>query len=209
MTLTVLHGFYHVRLLDTEERTEGGILLPETVRDNFTDAVVLAAGPGRTWRSGMQTFPSAVPGDRVIFRPAHFWQSGSDPKEGFVNETDLVGTLPAALAHAEVVPANGYLLVEPPAAEKESAGGIILIERAPKRPNCGFVLNYGPGAIRLKGDLAGTRRPVETELNETDLLGRKVYWDHEAEIVELTGDSGWVAQWLVAARDVLALEVEA
>jgi chaperonin GroES len=205
--LNVLHGFYHARLLAAEEKTEGGIYLPDTVRENYTDAVILAAGPGRIWPSGVRTFPSAGVGDRVVVRPAHFFQFGPDPREGFVNETDLVATLPASLDHAEVVPANGYVLVEPPDAVKTTAGGILLAERARKRPNCGFVINYGPGAIRLKGDLAGTRRPVETELNETALLGQKVYWDHEAEIVELTGDSGWVAQWLVAAKDILALEV--
>lgn len=88
---------YHVRLLKAQEQSSGGIWLPEIAQENFTEAEVLAAGPGMsivapdgdTHRSVMW----AHPGDHVLFQKHAFVPFSNGGQEGTVRDEDLVGVV--------------------------------------------------------------------------------------------------------------------
>lgn len=50
-----------------EERTAGGIVIPEVCKDPPTTGTVLAVGPGRVTRYGVRLPMSVEEGDRVMF----------------------------------------------------------------------------------------------------------------------------------------------
>jgi len=52
---------------DAEERTAGGILLPDTAKDKPTRGKVVAVGQGRLLKDGKRVAVSVKPGDTVIY----------------------------------------------------------------------------------------------------------------------------------------------
>jgi chaperonin GroES len=56
-----------VEPLEAEEKTTGGILLPDTAKQKPQRGRVVAVGPGKVLENGKQTPPSVVVGDEVIF----------------------------------------------------------------------------------------------------------------------------------------------
>jgi chaperonin GroES len=81
-----------VRPLEAEERTAGGIVLPDTAKEKPQIGEVLAVGPGRMLENGDRAGLSVKVGDRVFFGK----YSGSDVKvEGeelkIMRESDLLG----------------------------------------------------------------------------------------------------------------------
>jgi chaperonin GroES len=53
--------------LEAEEKTAGGILLPDTAKQKPQRGRVLAVGPGKLSDSGQRTAVSVVTGDEVIY----------------------------------------------------------------------------------------------------------------------------------------------
>jgi co-chaperonin GroES (HSP10) len=97
---------YWVRTVVQEDRTPGGVWLPDIAKnDTDCDAVVIGAGPGDG--NGMQ----AKPGDRVLFLAKDFRNLDEDPREGFVRDEAIVATIPAP-DYQEVVPENDYVLIQ-------------------------------------------------------------------------------------------------
>src|SRR6478735_4568547 len=56
-----------VEPLEAEEKTAGGILLPDTAKQKPQRGRVLAVGPGKLSDSGKRTAVSVVTGDEVIY----------------------------------------------------------------------------------------------------------------------------------------------
>lgn len=56
-----------VRRKEADERTVGGILLPEAAKEKPKEGVVLAVGEGEILESGERRKPSVQRGDRVLF----------------------------------------------------------------------------------------------------------------------------------------------
>ena len=52
-----------------EERTGGGLVLPDTAKNKPWEGQVVAAGPGKTLPSGELRPLEVKPGDRVLFGP--------------------------------------------------------------------------------------------------------------------------------------------
>ena len=50
-----------------EEKTKGGIVLPETAKEKPVEAEVVAVGPGKRTDEGRIIEPSVKKGDRVLF----------------------------------------------------------------------------------------------------------------------------------------------
>jgi chaperonin GroES len=67
MNFRPLHDRVVVRRLEAEERTAGGIIIPDTAKEKPIEGEVLAVGPGARDEAG-QTVPLEVkPGERVLF----------------------------------------------------------------------------------------------------------------------------------------------
>ncbi|MGE5310326.1 MAG: co-chaperone GroES [Nitrospirota bacterium] len=67
MKLRPLHDRVIVKRLEEEEKTVGGIIIPDTAKEKPQQARVIAVGKGRTLENG-QVMPLTVKaGDRVLF----------------------------------------------------------------------------------------------------------------------------------------------
>ncbi|MDP2857224.1 MAG: co-chaperone GroES [Bacillota bacterium] len=50
-----------------EEKTKGGIVLPDTAKDKPQEGEVMAVGPGKVLDNGTNLKPEVKVGDRIIF----------------------------------------------------------------------------------------------------------------------------------------------
>lgn len=56
-----------VKRIDSEERTKGGIIIPDSAKEKPLEGEVVAVGPGRTYDNGSVKPISVKTGDRVLF----------------------------------------------------------------------------------------------------------------------------------------------
>ena len=56
-----------VKTITAEERTKGGIVLPDTAKEKPQEGEVIAVGPGRILDNGQRLVPEVKVGDRVIY----------------------------------------------------------------------------------------------------------------------------------------------
>jgi len=56
-----------VQILEAEEKTKGGIILPDTAKEEKTEGKVIAVGAGKTLESGKVQAIEVKKGDRVLF----------------------------------------------------------------------------------------------------------------------------------------------
>ncbi|MBS7811893.1 co-chaperone GroES [Roseococcus pinisoli] len=94
-----LHDRVLLRRLTPEEKTAGGIIIPDTAQEKPSEAEVIAVGPGTVDDQGRVTALNVKPGDRVLFGK---W-SGTEVKiEGqdllIVKEADILGVIEGAAA---------------------------------------------------------------------------------------------------------------
>jgi chaperonin GroES len=94
MKFRPLHDRVVVRRLEGEERTKGGIFIPDTVKEKPQEGEVIAVGLGARDESGKLTPLDLKPGERVLFGK---W-SGSEIKingEEFLimKESDVMGVV--------------------------------------------------------------------------------------------------------------------
>jgi chaperonin GroES len=97
MKFRPLHDRVVVRRLDAEEKTAGGIIIPDTAKEKPMEGEVVAAGPGVLNDRGDLVALDVKPGDRVLFGK---W-SGTEVKiEGeellILKESDLMGVVEPA-----------------------------------------------------------------------------------------------------------------
>lgn len=92
-----LHDCVLVRRLDAEEKTAGGIIIPDTAKEKPQQGEVVATGPGARNERGQLVQLDVKPGDLVLFGK---W-SGTEVKlagEEFLimKESDLLGVIDKA-----------------------------------------------------------------------------------------------------------------
>jgi len=56
-----------VKRIEEEEKTRGGIIIPDTAKEKPQEGRVIAAGPGKTSDDGKLTPLSVKTGDRILF----------------------------------------------------------------------------------------------------------------------------------------------
>jgi chaperonin GroES len=89
-----LHDRVVVRRIDAEEKTAGGIIIPDTAKEKPQEGEIVAAGLGARNEQGQLVPLDVKPGDRVLFGK---W-SGTEVKlEGqdllIMKESDLLGVV--------------------------------------------------------------------------------------------------------------------
>jgi chaperonin GroES len=94
MKFRPLHDRVVVKALDAEERTKGGLIIPDTVKEKPQQGKVVAAGPGLRGEDGKLQPMGVKAGDRIIFGK---W-SGTEVKiDGddllIMKESDIMGVL--------------------------------------------------------------------------------------------------------------------
>ncbi|AWN40729.1 co-chaperone GroES [Methylobacterium durans] len=96
MTFRPLHDRVVVRRIDAEEKTKGGIIIPDTAKEKPQEGEVVAVGPGARDEQGRVTPLDVKAGDRVLFGK---W-SGTEIKiDGqdllILKESDIMGVIEA------------------------------------------------------------------------------------------------------------------
>ncbi len=99
MRFRPLHDRVVVRRLDAEEKTTGGIIIPDTAKEKPMEGEVIAAGPGARNEQGQLQALDVKAGDRILFGK---W-SGTEVKlEGeellIMKESDIMGIIEGAVA---------------------------------------------------------------------------------------------------------------
>ena len=94
MSFRPLHDRVVVRRLDGEEKTKGGIIIPDTAKERPSEGVIVSVGPGARDDSGKVTALDVKAGDRVLFGK---W-SGTEVKiDGdellIMKESDIMGVI--------------------------------------------------------------------------------------------------------------------
>ncbi len=56
-----------IKVIEEEEKTPGGIVLPDTAKEKPTVGEIIAVGPGRVLDNGQKIAPEVKKGDKVIF----------------------------------------------------------------------------------------------------------------------------------------------
>lgn len=83
-----------VKLAEKEEKTAGGVLLPDTAKEKPQEAEVIAVGKGRTLDNGTTIAPEVKVGDRVIFAKYSGTEVKLDGEEYLIlRESDILATL--------------------------------------------------------------------------------------------------------------------
>ena len=67
MKFRPLHDRVVVRRIDAEEKTKGGIIIPDTAKEKPQEGEVIAVGPGARDESGKLQPLDVKAGDRVLF----------------------------------------------------------------------------------------------------------------------------------------------
>jgi chaperonin GroES len=94
MKFRPLHDRVVVRRLESEEKTKGGIIIPDTAKEKPQEGKVVAVGPGARDENGKLNPLDVKAGDRVLFGK---W-SGTEVKiDGveylIMKESDIMGVL--------------------------------------------------------------------------------------------------------------------
>ena len=94
MSFRPLHDRVVVRRLDSEEKTKGGIIIPDTAKEKPSEGVVVAVGPGARDDSGKIVPPDVKAGDRILFGK---WSGTEIKLDGedllIMKESDVMGVI--------------------------------------------------------------------------------------------------------------------
>ena len=99
MKFRPLHDRVVIRRIEGEDKTKGGILIPDTVKEKPQEGEIVAVGPGARDESGKLIALEVKAGDRVLFGK---W-SGSEVKIDsedllIMKESDILGVIEGAVA---------------------------------------------------------------------------------------------------------------
>ena len=91
-----------IKRVEEEEKTKGGIIIPDTAKEKPQEGEVVAVGPGDRDDDGKRIPMDLKPGDRILFGK---W-SGSEVKiDGedllIMKQSDVLGVLDAVIAKAK------------------------------------------------------------------------------------------------------------
>ena len=94
MSFRPLHDRVVVRRVDSDEKTAGGIIIPDTAKEKPSEGVIVSVGPGARDENGKIAALDVKAGDRVLFGK---W-SGTEVKIGgedllIMKESDIMGVI--------------------------------------------------------------------------------------------------------------------
>jgi len=88
MNLKPLGDKVIVEILKAEDKTKGGIILPDTAKEKPQEAKVIAVGSGKTLENGKVVAPDVKAGDIIIFGKYSGSEVKVDDKEYLIIDAD-------------------------------------------------------------------------------------------------------------------------
>ena len=94
MKFRPLHDRVVIRRLDAEEKTSGGIIIPDTAQEKPMEGEVVAAGPGARNEQGQIVALEVKAGDRILFGKWSGTEVKLDGEELLITkESDIMGII--------------------------------------------------------------------------------------------------------------------
>ena len=94
MQIRPLHDRVLIRRLDSEEKTAGGIIIPDTAQEKPMEGEVIAAGDGARDETGQIQPLDVATGDRVLFGKWAGTEVTIDGEELVImKESDIMGVM--------------------------------------------------------------------------------------------------------------------
>ena len=92
MKFRPLHDRVLIKVLDSEEKTKGGIIIPDTAKEKPQEGKIVAVGPGAKTEDGKIIKMDVKVGDRVLFGKWSGTEVKIDGKEyNIMKESDIMG----------------------------------------------------------------------------------------------------------------------
>ncbi|MBW4092220.1 MAG: co-chaperone GroES [Proteobacteria bacterium] len=99
MKFRPLHDRVVVRRIEAEEKTAGGIIIPDTAKEKPQEGEVIAAGPGARNEQGQLVALEVKAGDRILFGKWSGTEVKIDGEELLImKESDIMGIVDVTLA---------------------------------------------------------------------------------------------------------------
>ena len=94
MKFRPLHDRVVVRRLDAEEKTAGGIIIPDTAKEKPMEGEIVAVGPGARDETGKLVPLDVKSGDRILFGKWSGTEVKLDGEELLImKESDIMGII--------------------------------------------------------------------------------------------------------------------
>ena len=94
MKFRPLHDRVVIRRLNAEEKTKGGIIIPDTAQEKPMEGEVVAAGPGARNEAGQIVALEVKAGDRILFGKWSGTEVKIDGEELLImKESDIMGII--------------------------------------------------------------------------------------------------------------------
>lgn len=94
MAFKPLHDRVLVKRVESEEKTKGGLIIPDTAKEKPAEGEVIAVGEGARKDSGELIAPSVKAGDRVLFGKWSGTEVTLDGQELLImKESDIMGII--------------------------------------------------------------------------------------------------------------------
>ncbi|CUI66433.1 co-chaperone GroES [Cognatishimia activa] len=94
MAFTPLHDRVLVRRLESEEKTAGGLIIPDSAKEKPSEGEVVSVGEGARKDSGELIAPAVSAGDKVLFGKWSGTEVTVDGEELLImKESDIMGIL--------------------------------------------------------------------------------------------------------------------
>ena len=94
MPFRPLHDRVLIRRVESEEKTTGGIIIPDTAKEKPMEGEVVAAGPGARGEDGKLQPMDVRTGDRVLFGKWSGTEVKLDGEELIImKESDIMGVI--------------------------------------------------------------------------------------------------------------------
>ena len=92
MALKPLHDRVLVRRVESDEKTSGGLIIPESAKEKPAEGIIVAAGEGARKDSGELIAMSVSEGDKILFGKWSGTEVKIDGKEySIMKESDIMG----------------------------------------------------------------------------------------------------------------------
>ncbi|EYD77581.1 Heat shock protein 60 family co-chaperone GroES [Rubellimicrobium mesophilum DSM 19309] len=96
-----LHDRVLVRRVQSEEKTKGGLIIPDTAKEKPAEGEVVATGEGARKDSGELIAPSVKAGDRILFGKWSGTEVTLDGQEYLImKESDILGIIDQSASQA-------------------------------------------------------------------------------------------------------------
>jgi chaperonin GroES len=102
MQFRPLHDRVVVRRIESEDRTKGGIIIPDTAKEKPQEGEVIAVGPGARDEAGKIQPLDVKAGDRILFGKWSGTEVKLDGEELLImKESDIMGIIEKTAAPAK------------------------------------------------------------------------------------------------------------